>query len=70
MIIVFFPIVVFFCFRNPIVEHDNRLLGHDNWPQSIVVFFCMDLCILLYMEYGKSTHDNEKTPTIMKKYPR
>ena len=26
--------------------HDNRLLGHDNWPQSIVVFFCMDLLIL------------------------
>ena len=26
--------------------------------------------ILPYMEYGKSTHDNEKTPTIMKKHPR
>ena len=22
------------------------------------------------MEYGKSTHDNEETPTIMKKHPR
>ena len=32
-----FPIVVFFV-KNPIVGPDNKLLGHDNGPQSIVLF--------------------------------
>ena len=34
-----FSIVVLFKIINPIVAHDNRLIGHDNRSPYIVFFF-------------------------------